>query len=126
MSAQLQFEVTNQIVNRIDKFKPVAKSKDYLRAHFEFLTDEWTNTVTAIFTRGEDAYEVLLDNDNECLVPWEVLTEGGDIYVSCFCGDLVTTTNSRVHIFETGYIRGGGGEQSTTDTEHIQPDNGAV
>lgn len=109
--AQLQFEVINQTVNRVDTFKPVAKSQNYLYAHFDFLTDEWNDTVTAIFTKGEESFEVLLDNNKDCLVPWEVLEEGGDVYVSCFCGDLVTTTNSRVFIAETGYLHRGDGEQ---------------
>ena len=123
---QLLFEVTHQTENRIDTFKPVAGSKNYLSAHFDFLTDEWNDTVTAIFTKGEDAYEVLLDGNNNCLVPWEVLTEGGDIFVSCFCDDLITTTNSRIFITETGYLRRGSGEYTATDTEHLQPDNETV
>ena len=123
---QLQFEVTHQTVNRVDTFKPVAGSKGYLSAHFEFLTDEWNNTVTAIFTKGDISYEVLLDADNNCVVPWEVITEGGDIFVSCFCDDLITTTNSRIYIAETGYLRRGNGEQSGTDTEYIQPNNETV
>ena len=69
---------------------------------------------------------MLLDNDNNCLVPWELITEGGDIFVSCFCGDLVTTSNSRVFIAETGYLRRGSGEQPTTDSEYIRPDNDTV
>ena len=113
---QLLFEVTHQTVNRIDTFKPVAGSKNYLSAHFDFLTDEWNNTVTAIFTKGEDSYEMLLDNDNNCLVPWELLVEGGDIFVSCFCDDLITTTNSRIFIAETGYLRRRSGEQSPADS----------
>lgn len=113
---QLLFEVTHQTVNRIDTFKPVAGSKNYLSAHFDFLTDEWNDTVTAIFTKGEDAYEMLLDNDNNCLVPWELLVEGGDIFVSCFCDDLITTTNSRIFIAETGYLRRGSGEQSPANS----------
>ena len=44
MDAQLKFEITNQLINRVDTFKPVADSKNYLTAHFDFLTDEWTNT----------------------------------------------------------------------------------
>ena len=123
---QLLFEVTHQTVNRIDTFKPVAGSKNYLSAHFDFLTDEWNDTVTAIFTKGEDVYEMLLDNDNNCLVPWELIVEGGDIFVSCFCGDLITTNNSRIFIAETGYLRRGSGEQSSADTEHIRPNNDTV
>lgn len=110
--AQLLFEITNQVINRIDTFKPVAASKNYLLAHFDFLTDEWNDTVTAIFTKNDKSYNMLLDTNNECLVPWELLTEGGDIYVSCFCDNLVTTNKSRVSITDTGYME---------DTENSEP-----
>ena len=112
LSAQLYFEIKNQTINRVDTFKPVANSKNYLTAHFDFLTDEWDDTVTAIFTKGDLAYSVLLDTNNECLVPWELLTEEGDIYVSCFCGDLITTGKSRIFIAESGY---------TEETENSEP-----
>jgi hypothetical protein len=112
MDAQLRFEITNQLINRIDTFKPVADSKNYLTAHFDFLTDEWTNTVTVIFTRGDESYSVLLDSDNNCLVPWELIEEGGDIYVSCFCDDLITTSTSRIFIADSGYIE---------ETENSEP-----
>lgn len=112
MDAQLRFEITNQLINRVDTFKPVADSKNYLTAHFDFLTDEWTNTVTAIFTRGDKSYSMLLDNDNNCLVPWELIEEGGDIYVSCFCDDLITTSTSRIFIADSGYIE---------ETENSEP-----
>lgn len=123
---QLLFEITHQTINRIDTFKPVAGSKNYLGAHFDFLTDEWSGTATAIFTKGEESYEMLLDGNNDCLVPWELIEEGGDVFVSCFCGDLITTNNSRVFIAETGYLRRGSGEHTTTDPEYIQPDNTTV
>jgi len=101
---QLFFEVEHQRIKRTDTFKPVAKSVNYLYAHFDFLTSEWNkHIITAIFRTDATAYEVILDADNNCLVPWEVLQEEGDIYVSCFTGDLVTVNKSRVHIYETGY-----------------------
>ena len=109
---QLLFEVKNQHINRLDRFKPVADSKNYLYAHFDFLTDEWNNVVTALFTKGDLSYSVLLDNDNNCLVPWELLEGGGDIYVSCFCGDLITSDDSRITIADSGYIE---------ETENSQP-----
>lgn len=102
--AQLLFEITNQFINRTDTFKPVAASKNYLIAHFDFLTDEWNGTVTAIFTKNDKSYNMLLDTNNECLVPWELLTEGGDIYASCFCDNLITTNRSKISVADTGYV----------------------
>lgn len=112
MSAQLLFEVTHQIINRVDTFKPVADSRNYLIAHFNFLTDEWTDIITVVFTKGDMSYKVLLDNNNECLVPWELLVEGGDIYVSCYCNNLVTATSSRITVVDSGYVE---------DAENTEP-----
>ena len=102
--AQLQFKVRNQMISRVDHFRPAAKSRNYLYAEFEFLTDEWTGTATAIFRNPEDAYEVILDADNTCLVPWEILDGSyGEFYVSIFCGDLITANKARVQVYESGY-----------------------
>ena len=101
----LKFEVSKQKIIRIDTEKPVADSVNYLFAHFDFLTNEWQDkTVTALFTKDADTYSVILDTSGDCLVPWEVIVGGGDVYVSCFCGDLVTVTKSRVFITESGYV----------------------
>ena len=105
--AQLSFAVKHQIINRLDDFVPVAKSKNYLKAQFTFLTDEWTGVITTIFSRGDTSYNVILDENNECFVPWELLMNSGDIYVSCFCDDLVTATKSRITVVETGYVDDG-------------------
>lgn len=102
--AQLNFDIINQQIVRTDYFKPVAESQNYLFAHFDFLTNEWTGQITAIFRTDDHAYEVLLDNDHNCLVPWEVLqSKYKEFYVSVFCGDLVTANKSRVRVYETGY-----------------------
>ena len=103
--AQLQFAVNHQIISRTDNFKPVAESKNYLYAHFTFETDEWSDVVaTAIFRNDTAAKEVLIDQNGDCLVPWEIIQNNGDvIYVSCFAGDLITVNMARVRIYETGY-----------------------
>lgn len=102
--AQLQFSVKNQFISRKDDFKPVAKSRNYLYAEFDFLTDEWQGTATAIFRNPDSAYEVILDATNTCLVPWEILdAEYGEFYVSVFCGDLVTANKARVRLYQSGY-----------------------
>lgn len=118
--AQLFFEITNQVITRTDKFKPVARSRNYLKAHFTFFTDEWTGVITAIFTKDDMSYEMILDNNNECLVPWELLTESGELYVSCFCDNLVTATPSRVTIYPTGYIDSGENTEPPTPNIYEQ------
>lgn len=101
---QLLFEIKNQHIVRKDTFRPVAYSRNYLYAHFDFLTEEWKNKIiTAVFRKDEVAYEVIIDADNDALVPWELLQGTGDIQVSCFAGNLITVNKSRVHIYESGY-----------------------
>ena len=101
---QLLFEVTHQTINRIDTFKPVAGSKNYLSAHFDFLTDEWKDlTKTAIFKYNDTNIEMILDENDDCLVPWESIKNAGIIYVSVFAGSLITVNQSVAHIYESGY-----------------------
>ena len=101
---QLFFEIEHQKIKRTDTYKPVAKSVNYLYAHFDFLTSEWHNLIkTAIFRTDSTAYEVILDADDNCLVPWEATQNEGDIYISVFAGDLITVNKSRAHVYESGY-----------------------
>lgn len=120
MSAQLLFEVTHQTINRIDTFKPVADSRNYLSAHFDFLTNEWTGSITVIFTKDNASYKVLLDENNECLVPWELLVDSGDLYVSCYCNNLVTATSSRITVVNSGYVEDGENTEPPTPNIYDQ------
>lgn len=109
---QLLFKVTHQMINRVDTFKPVADSKNYLYAHFDFLTNEWTGSIVAIFTKNDISYKMLLDSNNECIVPWELLVGGGDIFVSCYQDYLITVNTARVTVIKSGYVE---------DAENSQP-----
>lgn len=101
---KLRFEVSNQFINRVDKEQPASDSKYYLYAHFNFLTDAWKNKiVTAVFTKDEESYKMLVDIDGDCEVPHEVIKEG-DFYVSVFAGELITTNKSRVYVEASGYV----------------------
>lgn len=109
---KLRFEVSNQFINRVDKEQPASDSKYYLYAHFDFLTEEWQDkVVTAIFTKDDISYNMLIDIDGDCEVPHEVVKDG-NFYVSVFTGDLITTNSSRVYVESTGY---------TEDTENSEP-----
>ena len=105
--AQLKFRVKNQIISRTDSFQVVARSHDYLKASFEFITSDWNgiNAKTAIFS-GTDgkAYVVLLGNDGCCEVPWECIRKQGYMYVSVFGGALITVNRARVFVLQTGYV----------------------
>ena len=119
-NAQLQFHVSNQIIRRRDNFKVVAKSHDYLFAKFSFLTDEWDGiTKTAIFSINETNYGMVLDENNTCEVPWEVLESGGYFTVSVFGGSLITVNKEKVFVAPTGYVDSSEIKNSQEPTQDI-------
>lgn len=98
----VSFALKNQIIRRTDYNIVVAQSRNYLRAKFSALTDDWIGHITAIFNE----YTVLLDGNNECLVPWEVLQNPGVVKVSAFCGDLHTASVATMVVKPSGYTEG--------------------
>ena len=112
---KLTFEINNQILARTDKNKVVADSRNYLYAEFAFLSEDWNGiTKTAIFRKGNKSFKIILDEDNTCLVPWEVL-ECGTMFVSVFGGDLITTNSLVVSIMGSGYSEGDTPSEPTPD-----------
>lgn len=99
---QLLFQLSHQIIGRADSNVVADQSRNYLRAKFELLTDDWAAPITVLF----NDYAVILDENNECLVPWEVLAQAGKVYVSAFCGDLHTSTKTSFLVLESGYAEG--------------------
>ena len=95
----LKFKVSNQTLTRTDSFVPVADSKNYLTAEFEF-SDEWTGGIVAVFTRDGKPQQALL-TDGKCTVPWEVIKAPG-FYVSAFCGDLITADDVYIKVKAAG------------------------
>lgn len=110
----LQFVVRHQIISRADTEKVVRDSQNYLRAVFSF-SEDWHGTKTAVFKSKAGAYNVLLDEDNACLIPWEVL-EDEAFFVSVFCGDLITANILKIPALPSGYEIG---EESRIPTEDI-------
>ena len=102
----LKYSVKNQIIERLDDFRVVADSKNYLTADF-VLSEEWNNNkVFASFshiTLGL-AKEVEVVN-GKCFVPWEVI-KPPFFSVSLFCGDLITSNAISVHVEASGLING--------------------
>ena len=97
----LEFEVKGQEIIRNDSFEVVAGSRNYLVARFTF-TEEWTGTKTAVFGKDDKRYTMLIDDNNECYVPWEAI-QPPMFTVSVFCGDLVTASVADVRVVESGY-----------------------
>ena len=111
---RLSFNVEKQIITRTDTEKVVTNSMNYLYAQFMF-SEEWTGEKTAVFKGKEETYNALLDENNTCLVPWEVLTESW-FYVSVFCGDLVTANKVTIYTIPSGYEIG---DESRVPTPEI-------
>lgn len=65
----ITFELSHQLIHRTDQNCLASGSRNYVHARFDLLTDDWTPPITAVF--GD--YSVILDSENQCLVPWEVL-----------------------------------------------------
>lgn len=107
----LSFLVDKQIITRVDKEKVVRDSMNYLYASFEFSPD-WVGEKTAVFKSKSGAFNVLLDNDGKCLVPWEVLVDEV-IEVSVFCGALITANVVKIITIGSGYTLGESGRVPT-------------
>lgn len=110
----LFFNVEKQILSRKDSEKVVRDSVNYLHASFTF-SEDWTGQKTAVFKSRSGAFNVLLDENESCVVPWEVLKD--DYFdVSVFCGDLITANVVRVLTISSGYEIG---EESRIPTPDI-------
>ena len=107
----LAFLLDHQVISRSDKNTVVAGSKNYVRARFILRTDDWARPITAIF----GGYTQLLDDNNECTVPWEVLQQPGKVEVSAFCGDLHTANIAVVPVEKSGYKSGETPKDPTPD-----------
>lgn len=103
----LNFRVKHQNITRMDLIKIVSGSQNYVKAKFNFSSD-WNGitTKTVRFSCNDENYDVILNND-ECLVPWEIIAESGYFDVSVFGGSLITVDVARVYVTESGYAKGG-------------------
>ena len=101
----LLFEVKGQYIVRLDSIEPVAKCRNLYKAQFQFKTDEWTGTKTALFVQGKHSKSVILDENGVCEIPWEFFDSDNTTfgYVSVYCGDLVTANRVVVDIVKSGY-----------------------
>ena len=109
----LNFSIKNQTITRTDNFNVVGDSYNYLKACFSF-SEEWDGIKTAVFKYGDNAYCVILPDDNCCLVPWEVI-KPPYFTVSVFGGDLITANIATVSVEKSGYTEGETPEEPTPD-----------
>ncbi len=97
----IKFALDHQKIERLDTEFVVADSQNYLYAEFQLQSDDWQPPITALF----DSYAVILDSNNNCLVPWEVLKKT-TFKVSAFCGDLHTAAAAVIFVNPSGYVSG--------------------
>lgn len=104
----LKFNLRHQNITLVNKAEIIASdSKNYLQAHFNLLSDDWNNSITAIFKSDNiGTYTVLLDDDNNCLIPWELLKPNAVIKVSAFCDNLHTAVTASFKVVQSGYTEG--------------------
>ena len=111
---KILFNLKYQEISRSDNNLIAASSKNYVTAKFVPMSFDWVKPITAIF--GD--YCVELDNNMECIVPWEVLENPGKVKVSAFCGDLHTSNIVIIDVVESGYKQGETPQDPTPDLYH--------
>lgn len=116
----IEFKATGSNLRRIDLNKVVAYTQNELGARFS-LNSDWDDLspIVAIFSKDDGvAYDMVLDDNKECIVPWEVLSGKGILKVSLVGGNTLTSTEVDINVLATGQL--GGLVSQPTDTLYRQ------
>lgn len=116
----IEFKATGSNLRRTDLNKVVAYTKNELSARFS-LNSDWDdlNPIVAVFSKdGGICYDMVLDDNKECIVPWEVLSGKGVLNVSLVGGSTLTSTEVEINVLATGQL--GGLTSQPTDTLYRQ------
>ena len=116
----IEFKATGSNLRRIDLNKVVAYTQNELSARFS-LNSDWDdlNPIVAVFSKdGGTCYDMVLDDNRECTVPWEVLSGKGVLTVSLVGGNTLTSTEVEINVLATGQL--GGLVSQPTDTLYRQ------
>ena len=117
---KLEFEVRQQaakvlggnevaVIKLLGNNELVAESRNYVFAHFTFTNDWRELTKTTFFKQGESTFITLvLDQNDCCLVPKELLANDGDFTIhvtgSGIDGTIITTNPLKVFVKGNGII----------------------
>lgn len=104
----IEFKATGSNLRRIDLNKVVAYTQNELGARFS-LNSDWDDLspIVAIFSKDDGvAYDMVLDDNRECTVPWEVLSGKGVLTVSLVGGNTLTSTEVEINVLATGQLGG--------------------
>lgn len=116
----IEFKATGSNLRRTDLNKVVAYTQNELSAKFS-LNSDWDdlNPIVAVFSKdGGTCYDMVLDDNKECIVPWEVLSGKGVLTVSLVGGNTLTSTEVEINVLGTGQL--GGLTSQPTDTLYRQ------
>lgn len=104
----IDFALSHSFIRLVKRTLVTSQSQNYVQAHFDVRSDDWTAPITAIFKADNDnnAYSILLDKNNICIIPWEVLKNAGTVNVSAFCGDRHTSNIAQFTVVQSGYTEG--------------------
>lgn len=103
----IDFALLHSSIRIVSRKLVTSQSKNYVKAHFDLLSDDWAIPITAIFrASNNNAYSILLDSENNCMIPWEVLETAGTVNVSAFCGDRHTANIAQFEVVQSGYTEG--------------------
>lgn len=102
----IEFALSHSFIRLVKRTLVTSQSQNYVQARFDLRSDDWTAPITAIFKADNNAYSVLLDENNTCIIPWEVLRNAGTVNVSAFCGDRHTANIAQFTVVQSGYTEG--------------------
>lgn len=104
----IDFALSHSFIRIVKRTLVTSQSQNYVQAHFDARSDDWAAPITAIFKADNDnnAYSILLDKNNTCIIPWEVLRNAGTVNVSAFCGDRHTANIAQFTVVQSGYTEG--------------------
>lgn len=105
----IKFNVQEQTLGASCHSAIISRSQDYLKAEFCFSKD-WDNAIRiAQFVRDDLKYNIMLDSDNTCFVPWELLTSQGTFTVTVWANNypnqdnlIITTNKVSINVFPDG------------------------
>lgn len=101
----LEYKIINQkITSSSNNYYVVADSVNYLKIDFNF-THDWQDVSKLItFRNGQNVYTIPLDENDSCIVPWEVIKTPSFIFsiVGSKDGMVITTDVMKVIVRASG------------------------
>lgn len=105
----MEFNVSNQVLTRIDTRRVVEDSANYLYAHFNFSSD-WNNIDKFIIVENKQLdlrFKVVIDEENKVKIPSSVIKHNGFSLMVVGQDEnnyiVITTTTSMIQVLKTNY-----------------------